>query len=147
MMRKRVGIGVLAAGLFVFTPLFSTHGVPQETEKYADAKEVLEKLAAALERFVEDMNKADNSKAISECLNAFTVSMSELVPGLNEIRQKYPELKDETTHPDELKPLLKRVDKNFAGMMRAYGKVKENLSDPAVKESENRYKEVMAQLR
>lgn len=146
-MRKSVWIGILAAGLFLFSPLLSGNGVPRETGKYDDARAVLGELAAALESFIENMEAAEGAEAVAGCLDGFTASMSELVPGLNEIREKYPELKDESTHPEELKPLLQRVNKDFAGMMKAYGKVKENLSDAAVKESDDRYKEVMAKLK
>ena len=147
MTRKNFWMGTVAAGLFLLTLILSGNGVPQETGKYDDAKAVLGKLAAALESFIENMEAAEGAEAIAECLDGFTASMSELVPGLNEIREKYPELKDESTHPEELKPLLQRVNKDFAGMMKAYRKVKENLSDAAVKESDDRYEEVMARLK
>ena len=147
MTRKNFWMGTVAAGLFLLTLILSGNGVPQETGKYDDAKAVLGKLAAALESFIENMEAAEGAEAIAECLDGFTASMSELVPGLNEIREKYPELKDESTHPEELKPLLQRVNKDFAGMMKAYRKVKENLRDAAVKESDDRYEEVMARLK
>jgi uncharacterized coiled-coil DUF342 family protein len=147
MIRKSVWMGVVAVALFLFSPLLSGNGAPQEKGQYDDAKAVLGELAAALESFIENMEAAEGAEAIAECLDEFTASMSELVPGLNEIREKYPELKDESTHPEELKPLLQRVNKDFAGMMKAYGKVKENLSAAAVKESDDRYKEVMAKLK
>ena len=146
-MRKCVFLGLLAAGLFLSCPLLSGHGLPQDSGKYADAKEVLGKLADALERFIEKMDAAEGTDAIVECLDAFTASMTELVPGLTGIREKYPELKDESTHPEELKPLLQRVNTDFAGMMKAYGKVKENLDDPSVKASDDKYKEVMSKLK
>lgn len=146
-MRKSAFLGILAVALFFLGPLLSAHALPQETGKYADAKEVLGKLADALEGFIEKMDAADGAAAIVESLDAFTNTMSGLVPGLNAIRQKYPELKDESTHPEELKPLLQRVNADFAGMMKAYGKVKESLDDPSVKASDDKYKEVMSQLK
>lgn len=145
--KRNTWTGILLAGLFVASPFLLGHGIDQEAGKYADAKAILEKLASALELFAQDMNAAENTTAIAECLEVFTASMTELVPGLTGIREKYPELKDETTHPEELKPLLHRVDKDFVEMMKAYGKVKENLDDPSVKASDDKYKEVMSKLK
>jgi hypothetical protein len=45
-----------------------------------------------------------------------------------------------------LKPLLQRVDKDFQEMMKAYAKVNANIEDPAVKEADTKFKEVMSSL-
>ncbi len=118
-----------------------------QDEKYEDAKLVLTDLAVLIEAFVENMNQVDQPKDVAKVLNTFSDSMKELVPKINEIREKYPELKTEDTHPEELKPLLQRIDKDFQDMMKAYAKVKGHMEDPAVKEADAKYKEVMSGLR
>jgi hypothetical protein len=42
--------------------------------------------------------------------------------------------------------VLQRIDKGFPEMMKGYAKVIENIEDPAVKEADKKYKEVMANL-
>jgi len=119
----------------------------QEETKYTDAKQVLESLAESLEKFVSDMAAAETADPIAKALDTFTESMETLVPRINEIGDKYPEIKNEDTHPEALKPLLGRVTSDFQQMMKAYAKVMENSEDPAVKQADDRYKQVMSGLR
>ncbi|UCE42865.1 MAG: hypothetical protein JSV17_07925 [Candidatus Aminicenantes bacterium] len=144
---KRTILIFLLAGL-LFSTGIQSHGENKITqnEKYEDAKIVLTDLAVLVEGFVENMNKADQPKDIANVLNKFTDSMKGLLPKINEIREKYPELNKEDTHPEELKPLLQRIDKDFQEMMKAYAKVISNIEDPAVKEADTKYKEVMSSL-
>jgi len=137
---------VLAGFLFgIRIPAFPIDA-GHESEKYEDAKAVLTDLAVLTEAFVENMDQVDEPKDVAKALDAFAESMKELVPRINEIRKKYPELDDEDTHPEELKPLLQRVDKDFQMMMKAYTKVNANIEDPAVEEADAKFKEVMSAL-
>ena len=115
-------------------------------KNFEDAKLVLTDLAVLIEGFVENMNKADQPKEVANVLDIFSETMKELIIKINEIRKKYPELKTEDTHPEELRPVLQRIDKDFSEMMKAYTKVFENIADPAVKEADKKYKEVMDSL-
>lgn len=140
----------LAAGLvlvFVFAgSLLFGKGNSPENEKYADAKEVLEKLADRVETFVEGINLVDNAGDVAEVLDSFAEAMKTLVPAIKEIREKYPEIDSQDTHPEELRPLLQRIDEDFQAMLKSYGKVREHIEDPAVKAADDKYKEVMASL-
>jgi hypothetical protein len=132
----------LALAFAAGTPAYA-----QEGNKYDDARQVLEILAESLEKFVADMTESETAEPIAKALNAFTASMQTLVPKINEIGDKYPEIKNEDTHPEALKPLLARIDTDFRQMMKAYAKVIENSQDPAVKQADDKYKQVMTGLK
>ena len=122
-------------------------GDETRAEPYADAKAVLEPFAGALETFVARMEEAATAAAVAAAVNALADEMARLIPELNAIRAKYPELADERTHPEELKPLLARIDKDFQNLMKAYHKVGEYREDPAVQAADARYREVMSGLK
>jgi hypothetical protein len=144
---RKITVTVGLVGLLVSVTVLSySRSVYDEETKYADAKTVLENLAASLETFVEEMDRAENSKTVARVLDGMAEGMKELLPEINAIREKYPELKSEDTHPEELKPLLQRIDKDFRAMMKSYGKVKEHIDDPAVKAADEKYKEVMSDI-
>ncbi len=93
------------------------------------------------------MNQIEQSKDVAEVLDSFAEHMKQLIPKINEIRGKYPELETEDTHPEELKSLLQRIDKDFQEMLKAYAKVREHMENPAVQEADAKYKDVMSGLR
>jgi hypothetical protein len=146
-MKRTIFVCLLVGSLFSNSMASFGFRSPSLDEKYEDAKMVLTDLAFVIEAFVENMNEADRPEDVAKVLDTFSDTMIELVPKINEIREKYPELKKEDTHPEELKPLLQRIDKDFQEMIKAYAKVKENMENPAVQEADAKYKEVMSGLR
>lgn len=110
------------AALLTASCTVATHaaGAPQPS-KYAEARQTLEELSAALGTFVTDMEKAGGNEAMAACLNGFTDAMKPLVPRLKAMNERHPELASEATHPEELKPLLGQVDSRgriWAGTVR-----------------------------
>lgn len=144
-MKRSILLFLLAGFLFVNSIPSYCHEAT-EGEKYEDAKLVLTDLAVLVEAFVENMNQAEKPEDVAKVLETFAENMKGLVPKINEIREKYPELDNEDTHPEELKSLLERIDKDFQEMMKSYAKVNAHLSDPAVKEADTKFKEVMSAL-
>jgi hypothetical protein len=72
--------------------------------------------------------------------------IKKLAPKIREIMKKYPELKDEKTHPEELKPLLKKMEELGKKLFGVMGKIQQFRSDPKVKEANNRFMEAMAAM-
>jgi predicted ribosome quality control (RQC) complex YloA/Tae2 family protein len=133
---------ILAVGVGnVYT---QTEEEAEVSEKYAEARKILVPLAETLEAFVTDITKAEDAKAVAEVLNKLSEAIKELAPKLKEQVEKYPELKNEATHPEELKPLFKRIEKGFKEMIMAFAKVNEYKDDPLVQEALKKYGEVMA---
>jgi hypothetical protein len=139
---------VISFAFILFVSVGSAGFSFTKQEKYDDAKKVLESLAEAIETFIENVSKAEDVATIAKGLDEFAETMKELVPKINEMTVKYPELKDETKHPEELKPLLGRIEKDFQEMMEAYGaKVRPNIEDPAVKAAVEKYEKVMSGMK
>jgi hypothetical protein len=119
----------------------------ENSEKYADAKKVLTQFADLTEDYVKNLNSAEDAESVAKALDDYTTPMKDVVPELVKILKKYPELKDETTHPEELKPLMKRFNKVFQNLMAASAKVMKYANNPAVQEANKRYKDTMSALR
>lgn len=148
-MRRSILILFVTFFLMVgFINVYSQTGEEAENSgKYAEARKILEPLAEQLEKFVENMNNAEDAPAVAQALNTLSEAMKELAPKLKEMVEKNPELKNEATHPEELKPLFKRIEKGFQEMMKAFAKVEQYKEDPAVQEALKKYQEVMASMK
>ena len=86
--------------------------------KYSDVIEVNDQYIEAMESFISDLEKADTPKAMAAGINSFTDKMEEIGPQMAKIAKKYPELKDQSSLPKELKETQARaeeVGKRFAG--------------------------------
>ena len=79
--------------LVLFVSLGSVGFAHAKQDKYDDVRKVLESLAEVLETFVENMNKAEDAATIAKVVDEFAEAMKGLVPKINEIREKYPDLK------------------------------------------------------
>jgi hypothetical protein len=132
--------------LFAVVGLILFAGVAYGGGKYEDVKPLIEKMSGAFEKFITDMEKAENADAVVAALDAFAEVMKKLGPKVREITKKYPELKDEKTHPEELKPLLKKMDELGKKMFGVLGKLQQFANDPKVKEAYKRFGEAMASM-
>lgn len=115
--------------------------------KYADIKPVIEEMATTFEKFVTGMEKAENADAVAAAFDYHAKAMTALAPKMKEILKKYPELKDDKTHPEELKPLLTKMDeltKKLTGLMM--GKFGQYANDPKVKEAMERWQKAAAAM-
>jgi hypothetical protein len=133
--------------LFALVVLLLFAGVVYSSGKYAEIKPFIEKMAVSFETFIIGMEKAENPDAVVTALDTFTEVMKKLAPKMKEILEIYPELKDEKTHPEELKPLLKKMDELGKKMFGVMGKIQQFANDPKVKEANKRFLEAMAAMR
>jgi hypothetical protein len=132
--------------LFAMVGLIFFAGVVYGGGRYAEVKSFIEKMTVSLEKFITDMEKAENAGAVVSALDAYTNVMKELAPKAKELLKKYPELKDEKTHPEELKPLLKKMDELGKKMFGVLGKIQQFADDPQVKEANKRFMDTMAAM-
>lgn len=133
--------------LFALVGLLLFAGVVYSSGKYAEIKPLIEKMAVSFETFIIGMEKAENADAVVAALDAFTEVMKKLAPKMKEILKIYPELKDEKTHPEELKPLLKKMDELGKKMVGVMGKIQQFANDPKVKEAYKQFMGAMASMR
>jgi hypothetical protein len=132
--------------LFALVGLILFAGIVYGGGKYAEIKPIIEKMAVSLEKFITGMEKAENADAVVAALDAYTDVMKDLAPKVKELLKKYPELKDEKTHPEELKPLLKKMEELGKKMFGVMGKIQQFANDPKVKEAYNLFMKTMAAM-
>jgi hypothetical protein len=132
--------------LFAMVGLIFFAGLVYSSGKYAEAKPIVEKMTVSLEKFIANLERAENAGAVVSALDAYTNVMKELAPKAKELLKKYPELKDEKTHPEELKPLLKKMDELGKKMFGVLSKIQQFADDPQVKEANKRFMDTMAAM-
>jgi hypothetical protein len=132
--------------LFAVLALIFFAGLVYSNGKYAEAKPIVEKMTVSLEKFIANLERAENADAVVSALDAYTNVMKELAPKAKALLKKYPELKDEKTHPEELKPLLKKMDELGKKMFGVLGKIQQFADDPQVKEANKRFMDTMAAM-
>jgi hypothetical protein len=115
--------------------------------KYEEAIPLIEAMAKGLETFVKDMEKAETADAVAAGLDKYSEFMKKLAPKMNKLMETYPELKDEKTHPEELKPLLKKFDELGKKLIAVFGKIGKFKDDPKVAEANKRWMKVMESVK
>lgn len=136
---KRFVLGVIVIAFLAGSALYAG--------KYADIQPVIEEMAKTFEKFIVGMEKAENADAVAAAFDYHAKAMTTLAPKMKEILEKYPELKDENSHPEELKPLLTKMDeltKRLTGLMM--GKFGQYANDPKVKEAMKRWEKAAAAM-
>jgi Fe-S oxidoreductase len=112
--------------------------------KYDDVKPVIEKMAKVFEKFIVGMEKADSADAVVAALDAHTKDMTAIAPVVKELMKKYPELKDENNHPEELKPQIQKMEELSKRLVGSMGKLMQYAKDPKVIEAQKRWQKAMA---
>jgi len=116
------------------------------SDKYSKVKPIIKEMADTLEKFIVDLEKAENAGAVAEALDVYSKATVEIAPKVKKMMEKYPELKDETMRPKELKPLLDKMDELAKKLMGVYEKIGKYASDPKVKAATKRWEKAMALL-
>lgn len=132
--------------LFAVSALILFAGFVYSSGKYAEAKPIIKQMTVSLEQFITNLEKAENAGAVVSALDAYTDVMKKLAPKAKALLIKYPELKDEKTHPEELKPLLKKMDELGKKMFGVMSKIQQFANDPQVKAANKRFMDTMAAM-
>ena len=107
--------------------------------KYADIKPIIEEMAASLEKLIIELGNAGDADAVAAALDNHTKAMIDLTPKMKEILKKHPELKDEKTPPEELKPLINKMEELAKKLAGLYAKIGQYSSDSKVQEASKRW--------
>jgi len=113
--------------------------------KYSDAKKMNEEFIALVEDYIADLDKADNAKGAAKAINRFADGMEDLWPRMQKLSEKYPELKDKSNPPEELKESQKRAEAMSQKMAGAMIKLMAYIKDPEVQKAQKRLGAVMTQ--
>lgn len=115
--------------------------------KYADVKKVFGKYIEATEKFATTMEGVKSADEVVKAIEVYTVAAKELGPEIKGFEAKYPEFKDMENPPEELKPLVDRMQAVATKMMGSMGKIAEFASDPKVQEAQAKLTEAMGSIR
>lgn len=115
--------------------------------KYGDYKDVMNSQIDAMEKFVSSVEKAGSGKEIADALNAYADDMKQIMPRLNDLIRKYPEIMGGEP-PAELKDLLDKSGEASKKFARAMVKVSMKYArDPEVGKALRNIGESMKDLR
>jgi hypothetical protein len=111
--------------------------------KYSDVIKVNTKYVALMERYADDIDKAADAGDVIEAMNRFADGIEPLMPQMDELLVKYPELNDRDKSPKELETSLKKTVAAGEKMIITFQKVTPYLEDPEVKKAFERISSVM----
>jgi len=128
--------------LCLLSPLFLLNGCGDK--KYADVKEVNEDVAKAMATYMAELDKSDNARDVAKAIDHFADEMEAIAPKMKKLAEKYPELKDMSNPPEELRDSQAKVEalgQKFAGSMM---KLMPYMNDPEVQKAQERMNAAMA---
>lgn len=112
-------------------------------DKYSDAKKATEEYIALVEDYVEDLDAADNAKDVAKAMNRFADGLEDLWPRMRKISEKYPELKDKSNPPEELKESQKRAEQMGMKLAGSMMKLMPYMMDSEVQKAQKRLGTIM----
>lgn len=111
--------------------------------KYDDAKKVNKEYMELVQKYVDDLDKAENAKDAAKAIDRFAGGMEDLWPKMKALSEKYPELKDRNQMPDELKETQAEALEMGKKMGSSMAKIMPYMGDPDVQKAQKRLQEVM----
>ncbi|MDD8026564.1 MAG: hypothetical protein PHI34_08610 [Acidobacteriota bacterium] len=115
--------------------------------KYGDMKKIFTQYIDATEKFAATMEGVKNADDVVKAIEAYTAAAKKLGPELKGFEAKYPELKNMDNPPEELKPLVDRMQAVVTKMMGSMGKIAEYAADPKVQAAQAKMNEAMSTVR
>ena len=112
-------------------------------KKYADAKKVNEEYMDLVQRYIDDLDKAENAEDAAKAMNRFADGMQDLWPKMKALSEKYPELKDRNQVPEELKETREEAQEMGKKMGSSMMKLVPYMNDPEVQKAQKRLQEIM----
>ena len=112
--------------------------------KYDDAVKVHKKFADATENYIGKLEKADSSQDVADAINDFAADIEDITPEMKKIAEKYPELKNPDTVPEELKETKSRMDSVGMKMAQQMMKTAKYMRDAEVRKAQMRLQKALA---
>ena len=115
--------------------------------KYADAQDIMEKQADAMEAYCEGLEQARNADDIVTAVNAFSADMAKLAEKMQSFKSKYPELYQNSGEmPPELEATNKRLTEITQRMAAASMKMAPYMMNSKVQQAMMQMSAAMAQM-
>jgi hypothetical protein len=78
--------------------------------EYGDLKKTMEDASKVMETLIEEMDQAEDGKAVAYALNNFADELAVLQPKMGELLKKYPELQNPEDLPPEIREIVEKVE-------------------------------------
>ena len=111
--------------------------------KYADAKKVNKEYMDLVKGYIDDLDKAESAKDAAKAIDRFADGMQALWPKMKALSEKYPELKDRNSVPEELKETQEEAAEMGKKMGNSMMKLMPYMNDPDVQKAQKRLQEIM----
>lgn len=136
-MGKRLVLSVLCA-VFVLTVGCG--------EKYGDAIDVREDFINLMSRYIDDIDRAENAKAVASAMNSYAEGVEALAPEIRKINKKYPELRDPANQPEKFKKATKEQEDVMSQFGATFMKTMPYMKDPDVRQAQERMTKAMQSM-
>jgi len=113
---------------------------------YSEAIKVNEKFISAMDQYVTQLESAQSSSEVASAFNLYSDTIEKLVPEMQALKAKYPELANMESPPAELQPITERMEQLGGRMAGAMMKIIPFMNEPEVQAAQERMAEIMSQL-
>ncbi len=135
-MRKNILFPVIGA-------LFFMAAICHGGEDYSEAIKVNREFHAAMEAYLNALDKADDAAAAAAAMNRFADDIEVVGPKMKEVIERHPELKDPETLPEEFDAVQEESKELNARFIGTFMKLAEYMKDPEVQKAQQRVSNAM----
>lgn len=111
--------------------------------KYSDAKKLNTEFVAIMDRYMQDLDQADSAKEVADAMNRYADRLEVIWPKIQKLSDKYPELRNRETVPEELQESQKKAEAAVMKMAPTFLKLGSYLGDPEVMKAQERIGAIM----
>lgn len=115
--------------------------------KYSDLVEVNTEFVNAMEEYITGMEKASSATEMANAINTFADDVEVLAPKMKKVREKYPELKNNDTVPEELKPVQQKAEDLQNKVAGSFMNMMKYIMNPEVQAAQKRLQTAMMGMR
>ena len=120
--------------LSILVSLFLLNGC--SSKKYADAEKTRNDYINIMDEYITALDESDDAEDVAKAMNRFCDKMEVLMPRMERMVEKYPDLKDTQNLPEELKESQKGIEalkeKMISSMLTS---LKTYMGDPEVQKA------------
>jgi len=129
-------VAALAAGLL----LGAADCRPRDPD--SDVRAVVAEYESLVRTFSDAVDRAKDARATAAALNALTDGMRTAALRVRDLAKTHPELANAGPIPDNIRPLLARLDETHAHLLTAMGKAMRFGHDAAVRAAKSRFEDI-----
>ncbi|MBW2143111.1 MAG: hypothetical protein JRG75_01765 [Deltaproteobacteria bacterium] len=111
--------------------------------KYSDVNEAMIAQAEAMENYIDAMGKAESAEDVVAAIEGFTREMKKLLPEMQNMLAKYPELAELEAPPEELREQTEKMRELSGNLQASMMKSMQYMQDPEVQKAMEKQGKVM----